>query len=357
MTSDQQRQTLLPLITQAVQSGARLHLACAQIGLSQRTVQRWQRPCVAVGDRRVSGLRAKVEPPNKLKAAERDAVIRLLNSAEFKDLPPSQIVPRLADAGLYLASESTMYRLLHEHAQMTHRRLERAPHKVSRPRALVATQPDQIYCWDITYLPAPVRGMHFYLYLFVDIFSRKIVGWQVFDRESAQLAAELLRDICERTGVPAGQLTVHSDNGAPMKGETMLATMQRLGIAASRSRPSVSNDNPYSESLFRTLKYRPELPLKPFEDLLHARQWATELVNWYNLAHRHSAIRFVTPAQRHAGLDGEILQNRHAVYEAARSANPNRWSANPRNWSPINEVHLNPKKPPLEEPQKTQKTA
>ncbi len=355
MTSDQQRQILLPLISQAVLSGARLASACAQLGLSQRTVQRWQRACAGVGDRRVSALRAKVTPPNKLTAAERDAVMRLLNSAAFKDLPPSQIVPRLADAGHYVASESTMYRLLHEHAQMAHRRLERAPHKVSKPRALVATQPDQIYCWDITYLPAPVRGMHFYLYLFVDIFSRKIVGWQVFDRESAQLAAELLQDICERTGVPADQLTVHSDNGAPMKGETMLATMQRLGVAASRSRPSVSNDNPYSEALFRTLKYRPELPVSPFEDLWHARRWALQLVHWYNSEHRHSAIEFVTPDQRHAGLHEELLNKRRAVYEAARQANPNRWSANARNWSPTKEVHLNPNKTSKEESNQTQK--
>ena len=145
--------------------------------------------------------------------------------------------------------------------------------------------------------------MHFYLYLFVDIFSRKIVGWQVFDRESAELAAGLLRDICERQGIPEGQLTVHSDNGSLMKGETMLATMQRLGVAHSRSRPSVSNDNPYSESLFRTLKYRPQLPLKPFADILEARRWVTDLVNWYNHEHRHSAIRFVT------GLGFLIEQN------------------------------------------------
>ena len=161
--------------------------------------------------------------------------MRVLNSDEFKDLPPSQIVPRLADADQYVASESTMYRLLHASAQMGHRRIERVPRKVSKPRALVATQPDQVFCWDITYLPAPVRGMHFYLYLFVDIFSRKIVGWQVFDRESAELAAGLLHDICQRLGIPQGQLTVHSDNGSPMKGETMLATMQRLGVAASGS--------------------------------------------------------------------------------------------------------------------------
>ena len=357
MTTTEQRQILLLLIEQAVQDGARLHRACAQIGLSSRTVQRWSEPRALAGDCRVGGLRAKVMPPNKLSPAECDAVMRVLNSDEFKDLPPSQIVPRLADAEQYVASESTMYRLLHASAQMGRRRLERVPRKVSKPRALVATQPNQLFCWDITYLPAPVRGMHFYLYLFVDIFSRKIVGWQVFDRESAELAAGLLHDICERLGIPKGQLTVHSDNGSPMKGETMLATMQRLGVAASRSRPSVSNDNPFSESLFRTLKYRPELPLKPFEDILMARRWVTSLVRWYNLEHRHSAIQFVTPQQRHAGLDRSMLKNRHAVYAAARKANPNRWSGSTRNWSPIDEVHLNPITAPRKETATTLKAA
>jgi putative transposase len=153
-----------------------------------------------------------------------------------------------------------------------------------------------------------VRGQHFYLYLFEDLFSRKIVGWQVFDHESAELASRLLRDICERQGIRPGQLTVHSDNGSPMKGETMLAAMQRPGVAHTRSRPAVSNDNSYVESAFRTLKYRPELPVKPFENLLTARRWVTKLTHWYNHEHRHSAIGFVTPAQRHAGLDRALLR-------------------------------------------------
>lgn len=194
-------------------------------------------------------------------------------------------------------------------------------------------------------MPTCVRGIHFYLYLFVDLFSRKIVGWQVFDCESAQLASGLLQDICARQGIVAGQLVVHSDNGSPMKGETMLATMQRLGVAPSRSRPSVSNDNPYSESLFRTLKYRPELPVKPFENLPQARRWATALVRWYNDEHRHSAIGFVTPSQRHAGQDMALLENRAVLYEMARQANPQRWSKKTRNWSYVNQVDLNPEIP------------
>lgn len=215
MTSLQQHQTLLPLIAQACLDGARLHAACHLIGLSARTVQRWQSPLATAGGNRTASLRTNAVPPNKLSPAEREAAMQVLNSAEFKDLPPSQIVPRLADAGQYVASESTLYRLLRQAGQLTHRGLTRVPRKISKPRALVATRPDQICCWDITYLPALVRGMHFYLYLFVDIFSRKIVGWQVHDRESAGLAAQLLRDICERQGIALGQLTVHSDNGHP----------------------------------------------------------------------------------------------------------------------------------------------
>jgi len=345
MSEPQQRTDLLQLIQEACTAGARLKRVCAQIGLSERTVQRWQHPDAQDGDRRVVGLHERIEPPNKLSAFERQVAMTLLNGEEFKNLPPSQIVPRLADQGRYIASESTLYRLLHQAGQMTHRRLERAPQKRSKPRALKATAPDQIYCWDITYLPTQVRGSYFYLYLFVDLFSRKIVGWQVYDCESAELASGLLKDICARHGIAPGQLVVHSDNGSPMKGETMLATMQRLGVAPSRSRPSVSNDNPYSESLFRTLKYRPELPVKPFECLLQARRWVTDLVHWYNDEHRHSAIGFVTPNQRHAGQDKALLKDRSAVYELARQENPLRWSKKTRDWRHVERVELNPDKP------------
>ena len=251
-----------------------------------------------------------------------------------------------------------MYRLLRQDGQLVHRRSERAAQKRSRPRALAATGPDQVFCWDITYLPTQVRGQHFYLYLFEDLFSRKIVGWQVFDCESAELASQLLQGICARQGIGPGQLTVHSDNGAPMKGETMLATMQRLGVAHTRSRPAVSNDNPYVESAFRTLKYRPQLPVKPFENLLAARRWVTDLAHWYNHQHRHSAIGFVTPAQRHAGLDRALLEERALVYERARQKNPQRWSKKARQWTHVDTVHLNPDTlQPTKEPQQTQKAA
>jgi putative transposase len=357
MTSPQQRTHLIDLITQACTAGARRHKACRIAGISSRTLQRWTHPQALQLDQRITGQRSSITPPNSLSLIEQDHAVAVMNSEEFKDLPPSQIVPRLADQGRYIGSESTLYRLLHKRRQMGHRRLARMPRKIKKPRALVATKPDQIYSWDITYLPSQVKGQYFYLYLYLDIFSRKIVGWQVFDGESAQLASGLLTDICERQKIRPNQLTVHSDNGGPMKGETMLATMQRLGVAPSRSRPSVSNDNPYSESIFNTLKHRPQLPVRSFLDVIEARSWAVKLVTWYNEEHRHSSISFVTPSQRHAGEDIELLHQREALFEAAKQAHPKRWSGSTRNWKRKLEVHLNPNSTQNKEQKTLKKTA
>ena len=176
----------------------------------------------------------------------------------------------------------------------------------------------------------------------MDIFSRKIVGWQIYETESSELAAEVMRDICERENIAPGQVVLHSDNGSPMKGATMLATLQALGVMPSFSRPAVSNDNPYSESLFKTMKYRPIYPRRAFESLQVARLWVSQFVQWYNHEHRHSAIRFVTPGERHAGLDVALLSKRVEVYEAAKARHPERWSGATRNWQPIKAVYLNP---------------
>jgi transposase InsO family protein len=257
-------------------------------------------------------------------------------------MPPSQIIPRLADRGQYIGSESTLYRVLKAESQLAHRGAQRPAQKRHKPRALFATAPNQLFSWDITYLPTPVMGSYLYLYLFLDIFSRKIVGWQVYEAESSELASEVMRDICTREKVSPNQVVLHSDNGSPMKGATMLATLQTLGVMPSFSRPAVSNDNPFSESLFRTLKYRPTYPHRPFETLLSARQWVSTFAHWYNEEHHHSAIRFVTPAQRHAGLDRALLDKRVKVYEAAKLKHPERWSRNTRNWQPIDIVNLNP---------------
>lgn len=216
--------------------------------------------------------------------------------------------------------------------------------QVNKPRALTATAPNQIYTWDITYLPTQVKGVFLYLYLVLDIYSRKIVGWQVHHEERSELAADLMTDICHREKVDKNQVTLHSDNGSPMKGATMLATLQELGVVPSFSRPSVSNDNPYSESVFRTLKYRPEYPEKPFADIKLARDWVSVFVQWYNNEHRHSGIKFTTPQARHTGKDIEILARRKLVYKQAKLENPIRWSGDIKNWEHIEEVYLNPEK-------------
>jgi len=202
-----------------------------------------------------------------------------------------------------------------------------------------------VWSWDITYLKSIIRGHFFYLYLVVDVFSRKIVGFSLHDRECPDLAAALVQRACTAEGIESGQLVIHMDNGGPMKGATFHATLERLGVAASYSRPSVSDDNPYSESLFRTLKYRPNYPELPFASMLGALQWVERFVHWYNNVHLHSAIRFVTPALRHAGGDLVLLAQRKHVYEAARAAHPERWSRTTRDWSRIAAVELNPARP------------
>ena len=276
------------------------------------------------------------------------------NSAEFGKLPPSQIVPILADRGQYIASESSFYRIMRAENQLRHRGAERPAERRHKPHALCATAPKQLFSWGITYLPTPVKGLYFYLYLFMDIFSRKIVGWQIYDAESSEMASEVMRDICIREAIAPNQVVLHSDNGSPMKGATMLATLQALGVAPSFSRPAVSNDNPYSESLFKTLKYRPAYPRQAFESLLAARQWVGTFVQWYNHEHRHSAINFVTPAERHDGLDSVLLQKRATVYEAAKLRHPERWSGSTRNWQPVLVVHLNPEQHIAEKGKKTE---
>ncbi|MDX8380119.1 MAG: IS3 family transposase [Gallionella sp.] len=350
MTSLVERGQIITLVKEAMNSGARQDRACALISLSERTFQRWQID-PSRGDQRPKRTQT---PSNRLDLDERKKVLTVVNSEEFGSLPPSQIVPILADRGEYIASESTFYRILRAENLCQHRGAERPAQRRHKPRALCATEPNQLFSWDITYLPTRVKGIYFYLYLFMDIFSRKIVGWQIYDVESSDLAGEVMRDICTREGIKPDQVVLHSDNGSPMKGATMLATLQALGVAPSFSRPAVSNDNPYSESLFKTLKYRPAYPRQAFENLLAARQWVGDFVKWYNEAHRHSAINFVTPAERHAGLDTALLAQRTFVYEAAKSKRPERWSGTTRNGQPVLVVHLNPDQHITEKEDKTE---
>jgi len=344
LTKSEERAEIISLIKAAQLSGATLSQACEIVGISVRTIQRWQKP-TNVQDRRSD---TKHAPKNKLSELEQRQILQVVNESKYANLPPSKIVPMLADEGRYIASEATFYRVMKAHNQLKHREKSKPGRTVKKPRSLTATAPNQVYTWDISYLPTQVRGLYFYLYLVLDLYSRKIVGWQVHTEESSALAADLMVDICQREKVKRQQVYLHSDNGSPMKGATMLATLQGLGVVPSFSRPSVSNDNPYSESLFRTLKYRPEYPVEGFTDLASARAWLISFVQWYNDEHLHSAIRFVTPNERHAGKDGDVLEARKQVYSRAKEKHPERWSSDIRNWDQVKEVYLNPETPKVD---------
>jgi putative transposase len=340
MTSTLDRQSAVALINEAVVAGARHYTACCTLQISERTIRRWTKEGVVQPDQRP--LVQRPEPPNKLSETERKAVLDACNSKDFSALPPSQIVPKLADQGRYLASESSFYRILRAEGQQHHRGRAKPPTKRKPPTSYQANAPCEVWTWDITWMPGPVAGMFFYLYLIVDIYSRKIVGWEVHDRESSEQASALIRKAVLSEGCIGQPLVLHADNGSPMKGATMKTTMEKLGITSSYSRPRVSNDNPFSEALFRTFKYRPNWPTKGFATKIDSQNWVKSFANWYNDEHLHSAIGFVTPNARHSGADRKTLENRDILYASARARNPQRWSGKTRNWQPAGPVWLNP---------------
>jgi transposase InsO family protein len=339
------RQALAQEILVAHRSGARLRLACECAGIDLRTLQRWKASeGLTAGDGRPQALHPV--PAHALSPAERAEVLRVANEPRFADVPPARIVPKLADEGVYLASESTFGRVLREHGQNVHRGRAKSPRKSRPPTTHIASGPREVWCWDMTYLPAVVMGRWFYLYLILDLYSRKVVGWEVHAQDDSSHAAHLVRRTALAEGIAAlaTKPVLHGDNGATLKATTVLAMLQWLGVKPSYSRPRVSDDNPYAESLFRTAKYRPEFPSKGFETLENARAWASQFVRWYNDEHHHSGIRYVSPAARHDGRDQAILAARHALYLQARERNPARWSGDTRNWSPIGAVTLNPER-------------
>lgn len=347
---------MITWVNETCAAGARLAKVCKELEISARTLQRWREGYDEVkpdGRKQAGAYRT---PSNKLTEQERQQVLEVANTPAFAHLPASQIVPALANQGQYIASESSFYRILREADQVAKRGKAKPPSR-QRPAPLQASAPNQLWSWDITYLPTTIKGVFFYLYLIMDVFSRKVVGWEVYETESAEYAAAVFRKAYLRAGVAGEDLVLHSDNGSPMKGATMLATLQRLGVIPSFSRPSVSDDNPYSEALFKTLKYCPTYPDKPFESLEAARQWAAGFELWYNESHLHSALRFVTPGQRHRGEDIAILAQRHALYEAAKTRHPERWSGQTRSWVPEDIVYLNPGKPAKKEVQNLQKAS
>ena len=329
-------------IDEAVESGARRERACETLEIAMRTIQRWKQNGEVKADQRPVAKRP--EPKNKLSEAERAHLITVSNRSEYASLPPSQIVPRLADKGEYLASESSFYRVLKEADQLHHRGRSKEASRSKGPATHIAAKANEVWTWDISYLPAQARGLFHYLYLVVDIYSRKIVGWEVHESEAGELAAELIQRCVMAEHCFRGPLVLHSDNGSPMKSYLFQAKLADLGITPSHSRPRVSNDNAFSEALFRTLKYCPQWPSEGFATLEEARAWISDFVDWYNNEHCHSSIKFVTPEQRHRGEDKVILEKRHRVYQLAKANCPERWSGETRNWVPEGKVTLNPEK-------------
>ena len=344
MISASDRENAIQLVDEAVDHGARRRKACIELGINERTYFRWKARHGKTGayeDGRPGATRPV--PANKLSTEERETILATVNGPEYASMPPTEIVPSLADKGIYIGSESTIYRVLRDAKMQNHRGRADAPER-HRPTTYSADAPNQVWMWDITYLNGPNKGMYYYLYLFSDLFDRSIVGWEVYEEQNAELASQVIQRIClaqqKLTTMP---LVLHSDNGSPMKGATMLATLHQLGITPSRSRPRVSNDNPYAESLFKTLKFRPNFQPKGFSSLEEAREWVSLFANWYNYEHHHSGMCFLTPDQRRSGNAEEILNKRRLVYEAAKAAHPERWNGRSvRKWSVPERVYLNP---------------
>jgi transposase InsO family protein len=345
MIALEDRCSLAEDIELARDAGARLVQVCEIAGIDARTLQRWNaQEGLTNGDGRPAAERPT--PAHALSEDERAKLMSVANEARFCAVPPARIVPMLADEGVYLASESTFARVLRVHGQTAHRGRAKASRAKRPPTTHIATAARQVWWWDMTYLPTTVIGRWFHLYLILDLYSRKIVGWEVHANDSSDHAAHLVRRTALSEGIAAltDKPVLHGDYGSTLKATTVLAMLEWLGVKPSSSRPRVSDDNVYAESLFRTAKYRPEFPVKGFATLEAASQWGAAFVHWYNVEHKHSGIRYVSPQQRHAGEDKAILAARHTLYTEARERNPAQWARQTRNWKPIGPVTLNPER-------------
>lgn len=347
MISPTDRQTAVALICQANANGARYTRASKELGLSIRTFERWRGEGETSHDKRKFSNRAL--PKNTLSDAERQEILDTCHKDEFSSLPPTQIIPALADKGIYLASESSFYRVLRKAKELKHRSRSKPANKRGAPIGC-ASAPGQIWVTDISWLAGPVLEMFYYLYFVMDLYSRKIVGYEVYDCQSSQNLAQVVyrATLAEKSKAPK---ILHQDNGSPMKGSSLVGLCHSLGILPSYSRPGVSDDNPHIEALFRTTKYWPGYPYGGFVSIEQARKWIYDFVFYYNNHHRHSAPKFVTPSQMHTGEAIAILNKRKALYERAKSQRPNRWiGGKTRDWSPTGDTWITP--PSLEMLQK-----
>lgn len=307
--------------------------ACFALGVSRASFYRAQKP--------KPEPKLRPRPARALSDGELARVLATLISDEFMDKAPAQVYAKLLEDGEYLCSERTMYRVLAEHALVRERRAQRRHPEYVKPQ-LVATAPNQVWSWDTTKLPGPTKGTYFTLYVIVDIFSRYIVGWQVTKRESATVAQALIAACCKQQRVARDQLTIHADRGSPMVAKSTAQLYIDLGVAKSHSRPHTSNDNPYSESNFRTLKYRPEMP-EHFGSVEHARQVIRALVDWYNDDHYHVGLELLHPADVHYGRTAEIIAARQRVLDEAHARYPERFvRGRPIQKSPPPAAWINP---------------
>jgi putative transposase len=284
-------------------------------------------------------------PPRTLSAAERTTILDVLHAAPFVDLAPAQVYARLLDAGRYLCSERTMYRILAAHREVRERRDQLRHPRYAAPQ-LLATRPNQLWSWDITKLLGPAKWTYFYLYVILDVFSRYVVGWMVAHRESATLAERLIADTCTRQGIVPGELTLHADRGSSMTSKPVALLLADLGVTKTHSRPHVSNDNPFSEAQFKTLKYRPEFPDR-FGAIMEARGFCQTFFPWYNTEHHHAGLGLLTPADIHFGRAATRVAARAVVLAAAHAVHPERFVRGvPRPPAVPSAVWINPPKPP-----------
>jgi putative transposase len=328
--------------------GPRLGVAptCAALGVSTASYYRRCQPQPAA-------VASRPSPPRTLPAAERTAVLDLLHEPRFVDLAPAQVYAGLLDDERYVCSERTMYRILDAHQEVRERRDQRRHPGYAAPQ-LLATAPNQLWSWDITKLLGPAKWTYFYLYVILDVFSRYVVGWMVAHRERASLAEKLIRDTCARQAIVPGQLTIHADRGSSMTSKPVALLLADLGVIKSHSRPYVSDDNPFSESQFKTMKYRPQFPDR-FGSMVDARAFCQAFFPWYNTAHHHSGIGLLTPSEVHHGLADQRIANRARVLARAYAAHPERFVGGlPQPPARPTEVWINPPKPlPTDRGEKT----
>jgi len=307
-------------------------MACAMLAVARATYYRALSPRVAPVPRS--------SPPRALSAGERQQVLDVLHEARFVDLAPAEVYATLLDEGRYLCSERTMYRILSANAEVRERRdqLRHANHP--RPE-LLATRPNELWSWDITKLHGPAKWTYFYLYVILDVFSRYVVGWMIAPRESAALAKKLIDETCRREGIEPAQLTLHADRGSSMTSKPVALLLADLGVTKTHSRPHVSNDNPFSESNFKTLKYRPDFPER-FGCEQDARGHCGHFFDWYNHDHRHGSLGLYTPYEVHHGLVAATIERRTSVLDAAYRAHPERFAhGRPAPAQPPTEVWIN----------------